>query len=37
MDPDHHTRRPRKALAGGGHDSLIQTVRTAGYRLSIRN
>ena len=31
---DVHIRRLRKALAGGGHDSLIQTVRTAGYRFS---
>jgi two-component system phosphate regulon response regulator PhoB len=33
---DVHIRRLRKALAGGGHDSLIQTVRAAGYRFSIQ-
>ena len=33
---DVHIRRLRVALAGGGHDALIQTVRTAGYRFSVR-
>jgi two-component system phosphate regulon response regulator PhoB len=32
---DVHIRRLRGALEGSGHDSLIQTVRGAGYRLSI--
>jgi two-component system phosphate regulon response regulator PhoB len=31
---DVHIRRLRKALTGSGHDGLIQTVRTAGYRFS---
>lgn len=31
---DVHIRRLRKALAPSGHDNLIQTVRSAGYRLS---
>lgn len=31
---DVHIRRLRKALAPSGHDDLIQTVRSAGYRLS---
>ena len=31
---DVHIRRLRKAIAGFGHDSLIQTVRGAGYRFS---
>lgn len=31
---DVHIRRLRKALAGGGHDRLIQTVRGTGYRFS---
>ena len=31
---DVHIRRLRKALAISGHDRLIQTVRTAGYRFS---
>jgi len=29
-----HIRRLRKALEPTGHDSLIQTVRGSGYRLS---
>jgi two-component system, OmpR family, phosphate regulon response regulator PhoB len=33
---DVHIRRLRMALARGGHDRLIQTVRTAGYRFSIQ-
>jgi two-component system phosphate regulon response regulator PhoB len=33
---DVHIRRLRKALAVSGHDALIQTVRTAGYRFSSR-
>ena len=33
---DVHIRRLRVALAGGGHDGLIQTVRTAGYRFSVQ-
>lgn len=33
---DVHIRRLRKALEGGGHDKLIQTVRGAGYRFSSR-
>lgn len=33
---DVHIRRLRKALVGSGHDDLIQTVRAAGYRFSIR-
>ena len=31
---DVHIRRLRKALEPGGHDRLIQTVRSAGYRFS---
>lgn len=31
---DVHIRRLRKALSSTGHDGLIQTVRSAGYRLS---
>lgn len=31
---DVHIRRLRKALAPSGHDRLIQTVRSAGYRFS---
>ena len=31
---DVHIRRLRKALTPSGHDNLIQTVRSAGYRLS---
>jgi two-component system phosphate regulon response regulator PhoB len=34
---DVHIRRLRKALSPGGHDRLIQTVRGAGYRLSLRD
>lgn len=34
---DVHIRRLRKALEGGGHDKLVQTVRGAGYRFSTRN
>ena len=34
---DVHIRRLRKALAAGGHDRLIQTVRGAGYRLSAQD
>ena len=33
---DVHIRRLRKALEPSGHDSMIQTVRGAGYRLSTR-
>jgi len=33
---DVHIRRLRKALAPQGHDRLIQTVRGAGYRFSMR-
>ncbi len=33
---DVHIRRLRKALEPHGHDQLIQTVRSAGYRLSTR-
>ena len=33
---DVHIRRLRKALEPGGHDMLIQTVRSAGYRFSGR-
>jgi two-component system phosphate regulon response regulator PhoB len=33
---DVHIRRLRKALTLTGHDALIQTVRGAGYRLSIQ-
>jgi len=31
---DVHIRRLRKVLAPSGHDNLIQTVRSAGYRMS---
>jgi len=31
---DVHIRRLRSALEGSGHDSLIQTIRGSGYRLS---
>jgi two-component system phosphate regulon response regulator PhoB len=31
---DVHIRRLRKALEPSGHDSLIQTVRSSGYRFS---
>jgi two-component system phosphate regulon response regulator PhoB len=31
---DVHIRRLRKALEPSGHDSLVQTVRGSGYRLS---
>ncbi len=31
---DVHIRRLRKALSASGHDSLIRTVRSAGYRLT---
>jgi len=34
---DVHIRRLRKALTPSGHDSLIQTVRGAGYRLSAQD
>jgi two-component system phosphate regulon response regulator PhoB len=34
---DVHIRRLRKALSPSGHDSLIQTVRGAGYRLSAQD
>lgn len=33
---DVHIRRLRKALEDAGHDKLIQTVRGAGYRFSIK-
>ncbi len=33
---DVHIRRLRKALSTSGHDRLIQTVRSAGYRFSTR-
>ena len=33
---DVHIRRLRKALEPTGHDALIQTVRGAGYRFSVR-
>lgn len=32
---DVHIRRLRKALENSGHDSMIQTVRGAGYRFSV--
>jgi two-component system, OmpR family, phosphate regulon response regulator PhoB len=32
---DVHIRRLRKALEASGHDRLIQTVRSAGYRFSV--
>jgi two-component system phosphate regulon response regulator PhoB len=31
---DVHIRRLRKALEGSGHDRLIETVRSAGYRFA---
>ncbi|MDX1253058.1 MAG: phosphate regulon transcriptional regulator PhoB [Gammaproteobacteria bacterium] len=34
---DVHIRRLRKALVAHGHDRLIQTVRGAGYRFSVRS
>ena len=34
---DVHIRRLRKALGASGHESLIQTVRGAGYRLSTQD
>lgn len=34
---DVHIRRLRKALEPGGHDAMIQTVRSAGYRFSVKN
>ena len=34
---DVHIRRLRKALGASGHESLIQTVRGAGYRLSAQD
>lgn len=33
---DVHVRRLRKALETSGHDRLVQTVRGAGYRFSVR-
>ncbi|TKF20900.1 phosphate regulon transcriptional regulatory protein PhoB [Vibrio genomosp. F6] len=33
---DVHIRRLRKALEQGGHDKLVQTVRGAGYRFSVK-
>ncbi len=33
---DVHIRRLRKAIAGTGHDRLVQTVRGAGYRFSAK-
>ncbi len=33
---DVHIRRLRKALENSGHDKLVQTVRGAGYRFSIK-
>ena len=33
---DVHIRRLRKAISPKGHDRLIQTVRGAGYRLSVK-
>lgn len=33
---DVYIRRLRKALAQGGHDNMLQTVRGAGYRFSIQ-
>lgn len=33
---DVHIRRLRKAIADTGHDRLVQTVRGAGYRFSVR-
>ena len=34
---DVHIRRLRNALSSSGHEYLIQTVRGAGYRLSLKN
>lgn len=34
---DVHVRRLRKLLEPSGHDRLIQTVRSAGYRFSVRD
>jgi two-component system phosphate regulon response regulator PhoB len=34
---DVHIRRLRKAISDFGHDSMIQTVRGAGYRFSTKN
>ena len=34
---DVHIRRLRKSLQSSGHDRLIQTVRGAGYRFSMRD
>ncbi len=34
---DVHIRRLRKAIAGSGHDRLVQTVRGAGYRFSAKS
>lgn len=33
---DVHIRRLRKAISAHGHDSMIQTVRGAGYRFSVK-
>jgi two-component system phosphate regulon response regulator PhoB len=33
---DVHIRRLRNALSISGHEDLIQTVRGAGYRLSVQ-
>ncbi|MCH1414392.1 MAG: winged helix-turn-helix domain-containing protein, partial [Glaciecola sp.] len=33
---DVHIRRLRKALESQGHDAMIQTVRGAGYRFSVK-
>ena len=33
---DVHIRRLRKAIESDGHDKLVQTVRGAGYRFSVR-
>ncbi len=33
---DVHIRRLRKAIAGNGHENMIQTVRGAGYRFSAK-
>jgi two-component system phosphate regulon response regulator PhoB len=33
---DVHIRRLRAALETSGHDSLIQTVRGSGYRISVQ-
>jgi len=34
---DVHIRRLRKAISEDGHDTMIQTVRGAGYRFSVKN